>query len=109
LGEHLLCKQGVIGSIPISSTRLIQCFEIAVIKMAAISKHAELLGRFLQPQGWVFSAKEKIWMFDNEIDWVMRIRCASSYQRAARHAEGMQHQMTQYKAEHKPSAAARAR
>ena len=29
LGEHLLCKQGVIGSIPISSTKsLIRCFQI---------------------------------------------------------------------------------
>ena len=28
LGEHLLCKQGVIGSIPISSTKLIHCFPI---------------------------------------------------------------------------------
>jgi hypothetical protein len=40
-------------------------------------------------------------MFDNEIDWVMRILCASSYRRAARLA-GMDaiSTMTQYKAEH---------
>jgi hypothetical protein len=41
LGEHLLCKQGVIGSIPISSTRIIYCFLIAVIlTVAAIKKQA---------------------------------------------------------------------
>jgi hypothetical protein len=34
-------------------------------------------------------------MFDNEIDWVMRIKCASSYRRAARQAEGMRMTMTQ--------------
>jgi hypothetical protein len=41
------------------------------------------------------------WMFDNEIDWVMRIHCASPYQQAARFAEEMQEWMTRYKAEHK--------
>ena len=39
-------------------------------------------------------------MFDNEIDWVMRIRSASSYQAAEGWAEGMRGSMTQYKAEH---------
>ncbi len=39
-------------------------------------------------------------MFDNEIDWVMRIVSASSYQAAARQTEGMCASMTQYKAEH---------
>jgi hypothetical protein len=39
-------------------------------------------------------------MFDNEIDWVMRIGCVSPYQLAARRAEGMRIWMTQYKAEH---------
>ena len=40
-------------------------------------------------------------MFDNEIDWVMRIECVSPYQAAQRRAEGMRLKMTQYKAEHK--------
>jgi hypothetical protein len=40
-------------------------------------------------------------MFDNEIDWVMRIHCVSPYQQAARLAEEMQMWMTRYKAEHK--------
>jgi hypothetical protein len=40
-------------------------------------------------------------MFDNEIDWVMRIGSASPYQQAARQAEGMRWKMAQYKAEHK--------
>ena len=40
-------------------------------------------------------------MFDNEIDWVMRIGCAPSYPRAARQSEGVQIKMTRYKAEHK--------
>ena len=52
---------------------LILCFQIAAIVMAAIWKQAEFIGRFLQPQGWIFPAKGKIWMFDNEIDWVKRI------------------------------------
>jgi len=34
-------------------------------------------------------------MFDNEIDWVMRIDSASPYQRAARQAEEMRSEMTQ--------------
>ncbi len=40
-------------------------------------------------------------MFDNEIDWVMRIRILSLVPSAARHLEGMRVWMTQYKAEHK--------
>jgi hypothetical protein len=40
-------------------------------------------------------------MFDNEIDWVMRIGCASSYRPVARLAEGMRIWVAQYKAEHK--------
>jgi hypothetical protein len=46
-------------------------------------------------------------MFDNEIDWVMRIRCVSSYRLALGLAEGMQGRMTRYKAEHKQRTVAR--
>ena len=42
LGEHLLCKQGVTGSIPVSSTNLIRCLWIAVIYMAPIQRQADL-------------------------------------------------------------------
>jgi hypothetical protein len=34
-------------------------------------------------------------MFDNEIDWVMRIKSASPYQQAARQTEEMRSTMTQ--------------
>ena len=56
---------------------------------------------FQPPKGGPSTKSEKVWMFDNEIDWVMRIRCASSYRLALWLAEGMRIWMTQYKAEHK--------
>ena len=42
----------------------------------------------------------KVWMFDNEIDWVMRIWSVSSYQLPRGVLKGCKRQMTQYKAEH---------
>ena len=39
--------------------------------------------RFHQPQGWPFSAKERVWMFDNEIDWVTRLECCEPAVRRA--------------------------
>ena len=36
LGEHLLCKQGVIGSIPISSTRLNSIFSSVLLLEAEL-------------------------------------------------------------------------
>jgi hypothetical protein len=40
LGEHLLCKQGVVGSIPSSSTNF---FNIKVINTKAVSQETALL------------------------------------------------------------------
>ena len=55
--------------------------------MVSTSKQAADLrigGRFHQPQGWPFSAKERVWMFDNEIDWVTRLECCESAVRRAK-------------------------
>jgi hypothetical protein len=50
LGEHLLCKQGVIGSIPISSTILIYRFLIvATYKVTPIRKQAAQAAGFTPP------------------------------------------------------------
>ena len=38
LGEHLLCKQGVTGSIPVSSTKSMRCFQIAFFSKGSIWK-----------------------------------------------------------------------
>jgi hypothetical protein len=75
LGEHLLCKQGVTGSIPVSSTNLIRCFLMAAAKTVAIKKHAGVARRERQVSrasglGLLSSKKAKATMFDNEIDWV---------------------------------------
>ncbi len=39
LGEHLLCKQGVVGSIPISSTKLPQQYEVAKSRRETSGEH----------------------------------------------------------------------
>jgi len=44
---------------------------------------------------------EKVWMFDNEIDWVMRIWHLSLVPAAQKAVGRVSAQMTQYKAEHK--------
>jgi hypothetical protein len=72
LGEHLLCKQGVTGSIPVSSTKLIRCFLMAAAFATAIKKHA---GRREARMAGFKSLRArpsfmKAMMFDNEIDWV---------------------------------------
>ena len=69
--------------------------------MTSIWKQANSSAGFYRLRAGLPENNRKVWMFDNEIDWVMRIRCASPYQRAARLAEGMHVQMTRYKAEHK--------
>ena len=58
-------------------------------------------GRFQQPQGWAFSAKEKAWMFDNEIDWVTRLEMLP-VRREARERRKILNTF-EYKAEHKQS------
>jgi hypothetical protein len=79
LGEHLLCKQGVIGSIPISSTMSprIRCFLIAIIKVVSIRKQAFGPG-FHDLRVSDFSNKVAQ-LFDNEIDWVIPLEyCLAS-------------------------------
>ena len=46
-----------------------------------------IAGRFQQPQGWPSSAKEGVWMFDNEIDWVTQIGLPSVRREARRVAQ----------------------
>jgi hypothetical protein len=75
LGEHLLCKQGVIGSIPISSTKTHSLFPNRRHEqvMTPIWKQAVMAG-FNSPRAGLSWQHKKVWMFDNEIDWVMRIK-----------------------------------
>ena len=89
LGEHLLCKQGVSGSIPLSSTIFIHCFLFAAIDVAATKKQAGSIRQVSTASGRAFSINREGLMFDNEIDWVMRIGCMSPYQRAVRLSEGI--------------------
>ncbi len=78
LGEHLLCKQGVTGSIPVSSTKkLIGCFLIVATRCDADQETGwQYAGWFQPPQGGAFLVK--VWMFDNEIDWVTCLECNST-------------------------------
>ena len=45
LGEHLLCKQGVIGSIPFTSTRLALAAEQEIIEEISASRCVDLFDR----------------------------------------------------------------
>jgi hypothetical protein len=81
LGEHLLCKQGVSGSIPLSSTRTHSLFPDRRhvgwfdIRLTPIWKQARQLAGFSTAQGRaVRENDETVWMFDNEIDWVIAHR-----------------------------------
>ncbi len=56
-------------------------------------------GRFQRPQGRPFSTKSKAWMFDNEIDWVMRLGMLL-IRREAREQRKIPSTF-EYKAEHK--------
>jgi hypothetical protein len=95
LGEHLLCKQGVNGSIPFSSTItprqiLIHCFQIASrfhgrkFLILRFEEQREPIwkqvksGPRIWPTGFstaqgraVRETDETVWMFDNEVDWVI--------------------------------------
>jgi hypothetical protein len=79
LGERVLCKHEVSGSIPLSSTRLIHCFPIAAtfcvtpIRRQAAQSFETVSAGFHRPRAGLLDNSEKVWMFDNEIDWVMRI------------------------------------
>jgi hypothetical protein len=67
---------------------------------AGCPDHFDWCGRFQQPQGWILSAKERVRMFDNEIDWVTRLECSVS---AVRRTGWQQDPRAYtYKAEHKP-------
>jgi hypothetical protein len=46
------------------------------------------LAGFPPPQGGPFRYNDKVWMFDNEIDWVMRIWRLSLVPAAVRQLEG---------------------
>jgi len=98
LGEHLLCKQGVNGSIPFSSTItprriLIHCFQIASrlhsgeLLASPLEEQREPIWKQVKsdPRIWptgfstaqgraVRETDETVWMFDNEIDWVIAHR-----------------------------------
>ena len=113
LGEHLLCKQGVNGSIPFSSTKAFwaaradpSCFALRISPAGLDARktaqappknsHFDFLlqdwrltqvglqsgsrldrsrdrvspAGFNSPRAGLFATSEKVWMFDNEIDWV---------------------------------------
>ena len=88
LGEHLLCKQGVSGSIPLSSTK----FSFTVSRsppgwcshgqpknndadLETERTHPRMSSKgFLPPQGGPFAKRRYGLMFDNEIDWVIAHR-----------------------------------
>ena len=85
LGEHLLCKQGVNGSIPFSSTKTHSLFPDRRQFEGIIQSDADLetggsglrigLIGFYTTSGWaVRETDETVWMFDNEIDWVIAHR-----------------------------------
>src|ERR1017187_1632853 len=59
LGERVLCKHEVSGSIPLSSTIILQCFLIAAAFLRRRSGNRlagllRLVGRFTPPQGGPF-------------------------------------------------------
>ena len=87
----MLCKHEVSGSIPLSSTIIIRCFLIAAICfgfpewLTPIRGQAGNIGWFPPPQG---GPLKEGWIFDNEIDWVMRICSASFVPVAARLLKG---------------------
>jgi hypothetical protein len=84
LGEHLLCKQGVIGSIPISSTNLVCwsfssscCLKLsrnphpAVVRLSFERASSEACSN--APYG-AHRGIAMIWIFDNELHWVNYIQ-----------------------------------
>jgi len=61
-------------------------------------------GRFPTASGLAFAQEAKVWMFDNEIDWVKRVGIAPRAQwspRGAREAMVQIPMALEYKAEHK--------
>jgi hypothetical protein len=92
----VLCKHEVSGSIPLSSTIIIRCFLIAAICfgfpewLTPIRRQA---GKSFETVRLVSTASGRAfdkegWIFDNEIDWVMRIRHLSLVPAAARQLAG---------------------
>jgi hypothetical protein len=61
--------------------------------MTPIWKQASSSAGFYRLRAGLLENNKTVWMFDNEIDWVMRICCVSPYRQAARFAEGIQMQM----------------
>ena len=78
LGEHLLCKQGVIGSIPISSTKLfrLKCSKMNFLALAKrlIFEQALPVSSFrraeLESALWRALLRSSVLFFDNELHWV---------------------------------------
>ena len=83
LGEHLLCKQGVTGSIPVSSTKSHSLFpgrrhqqpsNELLEAVTPTRKHVREGEQVFAALGrTVIAASDEGEMFDNEIDWVMRL------------------------------------
>jgi len=74
---------------------------VASIRKQAGQTQVNWSAGFITASGRAFPQEEKVWMFDNEIDWVKRIRLLSLVPAAARQAGRMSAWMTRYKAEHK--------
>jgi hypothetical protein len=49
--------------------------------MTPIRRQAGNIRQVFTASGRAFLIKHQGWIFDNEIDWVMRIECVSPYQR----------------------------
>ena len=90
----MLCKHEVSGSIPLSSTTLIRCFLIAAIHLNDADQETGWPNK--RKLAWqvsyrlragTFRELDKVWIFDNEIDWVMRIWFLSLVPAAARQLE----------------------
>ena len=76
LGEHLLCKQGVNGSIPFSSTISHSLFPVGRL-VARQDADPEIVQRKLkgfQASGLCVAKTRHLKFFDNEIDWVIQGR-----------------------------------
>jgi hypothetical protein len=79
LGEHSLCKRGVTGSIPVSSTNL-STFEMSLYKDGSPDKALDPCTAMCKaPQG-AHRLRLMPRMFDNEIDWVKHYK-AEQYSR----------------------------
>jgi hypothetical protein len=80
LGERVLCKHEVSGSIPLSSTKTHSLFpdrrhfgDADLETGWADLSRSGPAGFFTASGRALDDNNDKVWMFDNEIDWVKRV------------------------------------